>query len=497
MQDMTLHREANCLSRFDRLPLGREVLKIVAVLAAVSVVEAFDLGLIGQTVLVLKQLWNLSPQDTGLLGTCSTLGVVLGTFSCGFLSDRYGRKRVLMWATFIFTLFTLAGPLVENFSWVVSMRFLSGLGAGAVFPIPYLYISELVGSKHRGVVFAYCNSILVMSYVIPSTFGAWAVANFPLETAWKLPFIVGGLPVFMVLVIWKCMPESPRWLMKHGRADEAIALVERLERSAGTTPDPNYTDPNIVAALSESRKPGAVQANWRLIFKPPYLSRTIVSWSMYTAGLIFWYVVMVYAPSILKSKGFQMSSSVLMGGLMMAIGGVAGIVCGHFIDKYGRKPLYAIFAGAAAVCSACLAMLDSLGVWVAVGAALAFFGNGIFAICKLYIAEQYPTSLRGTGAGLGEATSRILGGVLATYYIAFILAHGGQSAVFWFLGAAYAVAIVLMLIWGQETAGKSVDATGGTGSGTVTTEEAGGTSKVATGSGTTAQASASSPACSQ
>ena len=462
-QDM-LHKEANCLSRFDRLPLGRAVLNIVAILAAVSIVEAFDLGLIGQTVLVLKQLWNLTPTDTGLLGTCSTLGVVLGTFSCGFLSDRYGRKRVLMWATFIFTLFTLLGPLVESFSWVVSLRFLSGLGAGAVFPIPYLYISELVGSKHRGVVFAYCNSILVMAYIIPSGFGAWAVSAFPLEVAWKLPFIVGGLPIFMVAIIGKYMPESPRWLMKRGRFDEALALVEKLEKSVGVAPDPHYADPHIVAALEEARKPNAIKADWRLIFKPPYLSRTIVSWSMFTAALIFWYVVMVYAPSILKAKGFQMSSSVLMGGLMMAIGAVAGIICGHLIEKYGRKPMYIFFAGIAALCSAVLAVVDSLSLWLLVGAALAFFGNGVFSICKLYIAEQYPTVLRGTGAGLGEATSRILGGVLATYYIAFILAHGGQSAVFWFLAAAYAVAIVLLFIWGQETAGKSVDATGGTGS---------------------------------
>lgn len=70
-----IHREANCLSRFDRLPVKSEMLKIIAVLAAVSVVEAFDLGLIGQTVLVLKQIWNLGPAETGLLATCSTIGV--------------------------------------------------------------------------------------------------------------------------------------------------------------------------------------------------------------------------------------------------------------------------------------------------------------------------------------------------------------------------------------------------------------------------------------
>ena len=189
MNTQLIQQEANCLSRFDRLPVKNEMLKIIAVLAAVSVVEAFDLGLIGQTVLILKQIWNLGPAETGLLATCSTIGVVIGTFACGFLSDRFGRKRVLFWAVFIFTIFTFAGPLFDNLYWVVALRFLSGLGSGAVFPIPYLYISELVGAKHRGVTFAYCNSILVLSYVLPSSFGAWAMANFPLEIAWKLPFL--------------------------------------------------------------------------------------------------------------------------------------------------------------------------------------------------------------------------------------------------------------------------------------------------------------------
>lgn len=248
-----IHREANCLSRFDRLPVKSEMLKIIAVLAAVSVVEAFDLGLIGQTVLVLKQIWNLGPAETGLLATCSTIGVVLGTFSCGFLSDRYGRKRVLFWAVFIFTVFTFMGPLMENFYWVVAMRFLSGLGSGAVFPIPYLYISELVGAKQRGVTFAYCNSILVLSYVLPSSFGAWAVATFPLEVAWKLPFLVGGLPIVMLYFIHKYMPESPRWLMRHNRHDEAEALVERLESSLGMEHDKNYMDPAILTAVNEAR----------------------------------------------------------------------------------------------------------------------------------------------------------------------------------------------------------------------------------------------------
>lgn len=197
-----------------------------------------------------------------------------------------------------------------------------------------------------------------------------------------------------------------------------------------------------------------------MLFKPPYLSRTIVSYSMFSAALVFWYVVMVYAPTILTGKGFQMSSSVLMGGLMMAIGAVPGMVCGHMIEKYGRKPMYIILALLTAGCSILLTMVESLNAWLIVGTALAFFGNAIFSICKLYIAEQYPTELRGTGAGLGEAVSRICGGVLAAYFIAFLIASGNQHAVFWFLAICYLVSTALLAIWGQETMGKSVDATG-------------------------------------
>ena len=459
--DNTLHLEANCLSRLDRLPLNRSVFSIVGILLATCVIEAFDVGIVGQIVLILKQIWNLTPQDTGLLGTSSTMGVVIGTFCCGFLSDKFGRKRVLMWGTFTFTFFTLIGAAVNSLNWVITMRFLGGLGAGAVFPQPYLFVSELVGAKHRGVVFSYFNAILVGGYLLPAGFGAWAVSALPLDTAWKAPFLVGGLPIVMTYVLYKWMPESPRWLMKQGRFDEAFSLLERFERSSGVTPDPGYIDPNIVAVLQRAKEDGAVSTNWRMIFKPPYLSRTVVSYSMFTAALIFWYIGMVYAPTIIKSKGFQMSSSLLMTAVMMGIALLGQIFCGHFIDRFGRKVVYVISAGLGAVCCILLTQLESLTGWLIVGAWLAFWGNAPGPISKIYLAEQYPTQLRGTGSGLGETTARIMGGVFAAYYVSFILTYVGQNAVFWFQAVAFAAAIVILLIWGQETARRSVDATGG------------------------------------
>ena len=102
--------------------------------------EAFDIGMISQVVLVLRKIWNLDANTLGLLGSCSTAGVVIGTVSLGYLSDKYGRKKILLWGTFVFTFFTLIGSLMENLAWIITMRFLSGLGAGVVFPLPYLMI---------------------------------------------------------------------------------------------------------------------------------------------------------------------------------------------------------------------------------------------------------------------------------------------------------------------------------------------------------------------
>ena len=156
MQASNLQQEANLISRMERMPLNKALLTLVGLLSWCWVMEAFDLGMIGQVVAVLKKIWDLYASTLGLLGSCSTAGVVIGTASAGFLTDRFGRKRILLWGVFIFTFFTLIGSLYENLAWIVTMRFIGGLGAGAVFPLPYLMLSEIAPAKHRGILVCIC-----------------------------------------------------------------------------------------------------------------------------------------------------------------------------------------------------------------------------------------------------------------------------------------------------------------------------------------------------
>lgn len=456
-----LQLEANLLSRMERLPLNKALLTLVGLLSWCWVMEAFDLGMIGPVLVVLKKLWTLDASTLGLLGSCSTAGVVIGTASAGFLTDRFGRKKILLWGVFIFTFFTLIGSVYTNLTWIVTMRFISGLGAGAVFPLPYLMISEIAPAKHRGNLVCICNAVLTASYLLPTLCGSWAISTFELETAWRVPFVIGGIPILSIYILHRYLPESPRWLMKRGRYAEVTELVERLEKSSGVAHDTEFINPDILANLqhSDAEVKRMGKQSWKALFTSPYLSRSLVSWSMYTAGLITWYVVMVYVPTILTSYGFNMSNSVMLTGGMMVLGGAGAVVIGPLADKYGRKPIWSLYVIITIISLFLLTTTDSIPMLLVIGSFVAFFGTGIMPVCKVYIAEQYPTELRGVGTGFGEATSRVLGGVLATYYVAFFLSIGGSKAVFSFMAIAFAVSIVALWIWGQETARRRVEDT--------------------------------------
>lgn len=454
-----VRKTANLISRMERLPLNKALYGIIAILTWCYILEAFDLGLIGQVVAVLKKLWNLDPSQVGLLGSCSTIGVIIGTACAGRLADKYGRKKVLVWGTFIFSFFSLLGGLIANYYWVVLCRFIAGLGSGAVFPQPYLMISEIAPPKYRGRLFGICNAILGLAYLLPTFTGAWALEALPMDTAWRLPFILGGLPFITLYWVNKHLPESPRWLMLHGRQREAELLVEKLEKSSGAGSDPDYVDPAIMASIERSEKSRRTgrKISWLTLFKPPYLSRTLVSYALYSVTLITWYVVMVYMPVIIADYGVVLSSAVALSSIFFVSSAIGSASIGPVADKLGRRPATTIFIGIAIISFFALPNVHNTILLMILGCFAVCFGNGTNAIFKVYIAEQYPTDLRGMGVGAGEAVARFIGGVLATYLLAFIINAGGISGLFYFLAAANICTVAGMWIWGRETAGVSVE----------------------------------------
>lgn len=152
--------DANLLSRLDRAPVTMTLKVGLGVLILVWLIESFDIGVVSTLLLVLKPAWHLDATQVGLLGASGTIGLVVGIVPAGRLADTLGRKTVMLFGTTVFAVFTALGAVAPNFWILFVLRLLAGLGEGAIFPVPYMMISELVGKKLRGRVMGYAQWVL-------------------------------------------------------------------------------------------------------------------------------------------------------------------------------------------------------------------------------------------------------------------------------------------------------------------------------------------------
>lgn len=448
---------ANVLSRLDRVPVTRTIYFVIALLVGAWVIEAFDIGVIATVIVVLKEQWALGPAEIGLLGTSSTVGIVISLLGAGRLVDRFGRKQLLVIGLSWFCFFTLLTPIVHEIWWIALMRFVAGLGEGVVFTLPYLMLGEIVNKSRRNTIVAVAAAFLIASYILPNLVGTWAVNNFPPDLAWQVPLIAGGLPILFAIPIAIWVPESPRWLLSKGRIVEVRKFIERLEDEAGVAHDPDYIDPKQLHAIDADGVYPRTAASWLAVFRRPYLRRTIASWAPWTGMTLFFYVFLLYGPSLFVERGLANDQALLGTGVMMMTAGVGTFLQGYLADRFGRKPLLLTYGCLGSVGLVWLGYVSSVGAAIIAGFLSAFFGLGVHGVTKIYIAEQYPTRLRGTGVGMAEGICRFLTGVLASFYVPFLVESFGVSGVLWIVAVIATASMLPMMVFGQETKGLSVE----------------------------------------
>ncbi len=453
----TLYEDENLLARLDRMPMTKSVIGILVLLALVWLAEAFDIGIVGSVITILKKSWDLTASQQGLLGIASTLGVVLGMIPAGIIADRMGRKRAVLWGIGLFSILTLAGTSASNFHALLAIRFLAGLGEGAVLPMPYLFLSEFVRTKRRAVSVGYANGILTAAYLIPNLVGAWALHAFSADIAWRIPFLLGGIPLLLIVPLALWLPESPRYLLKHQRRDEVVRLVEKLENEAGLPHDVTLINPRALAVI---QKGANVKPTWRALASSPYLKRGIIATAQLTGALVLFYIMQVFGPVLLMARGFGSGSSIIDIGLMMGTAGVGSVVQGYVAERFGRRPVLTVYFFLASVGCALFGLTQNPGLILVAGFLTSFFGLGVFPVSKLAVAEQYPTRLRGQGVYLNEMTARIVSGVATIFFIPIILAQFGNQVIFEGIAIALLVLAMPIVVWGRETANISLEEAG-------------------------------------
>src|ERR1700761_9258291 len=190
-------------------------------------VESYDIGLTGSVLPSLTALYHLSTGMKSVVSISSAAGVVLGIVPAGYVADRVGRKRVMIFGTIVYSALTFLTGFAPDIAAVIALRVLAGIAMGAVFPLPYTYGAELCPPGVRGKFTGIADTFLSIGYFLSPMLALWLIPSAD-SSGWRVMFFLGGIPIVFAALAWKFVPESPRWFEATGRISEADKVVREI-----------------------------------------------------------------------------------------------------------------------------------------------------------------------------------------------------------------------------------------------------------------------------
>lgn len=441
--------------RLDRLPMSPWLLRLIALLFLGWLVESYDVGLIGNVLPSLSHIYNLSAGEKSLVATSSTIGIVVGILPAGYLADRFGRKCVFLAGILVYSVITFVTGFSTSAGDVVVLRFLAGLGMGAVFPIPYMLGSEFIPPRIRGRFTGLADSFLSFGYFLAPLLAIWLIPTTS-SSGWRTMFFLGGIPVIFFFLVWKWVPESPRWHEIKGHHDKAEAILTKIEqhveRATGQLP---AVGPPLPVVESPGRVP------LRTLLNREYAKRTIMLWIVFGGSFFLFYSIQLYMPTVVHKLGYTLTSAFVLTSIIVGVSIPGKWFEAWVVERWGRKPVIISFTGLAAVASILFAFLGGrvggIAVILVFACVMSFFGISVDPAVKVYTAESYPTRVRATGTNATEGFGRLIAGVIGPAVIPVLLVSGGVSAAYTLVGAVALVAVLAIVILGGETRGRALE----------------------------------------
>jgi MFS transporter, putative metabolite:H+ symporter len=437
--------------KLDSIPFSRYHLMIIAVLGLVGFVDGYDLVMTGSLLVLAKKPLHLTPAELRFLAIASTLMICVGGFIASTISDHFSRKTIMLIGVGAITFFTMLIPLVQNGEQLIALRLLTGLGGGFAVSAPFPIATELMPAQHRRTFGAVYEMSLAASFtVLP--FVALMLSGNP--NAFRLMALPGGLAFFMVpALIYFLIPESPRWYLRRGRVEEAISTVNRMIRRGG----------GRVAELTRAALGDTIEGRreqlppYRALFGRGQLRWTAIGISSYVFCGSAFFLISVLLPKALVDQGAAVSLSFGVASLVFAASIPGKGFTGFLMEIIGRRwtIFYAMFG---AIPGLLLMMLaHRAGPYATFAMAAGAVLTGFTALStatafRVYLAEQFPTALRGRGHIFGESIGRIFSGVTAPFLME---PHTGSPAIFFgTILAMVTIGAFIPLLFGRETVGQ-------------------------------------------
>jgi MFS family permease len=440
-------------ARLDALPWSSWHWLIVVSLGATWILDGLEVTLAGALggILTRPETLGLTPARVGASATCYLAGAVLGALLFGYGTDRFGRKKLF----FITVAVYLIGTALSAFSWnfwsYAFFRAVTGAGIGGEYAAINSAIDELIPARVRGRV----DLIINGSYWVGAALGAAATLvlldprRIPIWLGWRFAFGIGAALGLVVIFFRRWIPESPRWLMIHGRNPEAEEIVGGVERRifgtrGAAVSERGYSD------LFPTRIRTRTYTPWHEIWDAivhEHRRRSVLGFVlMLTQAFFYNAIFFTYALVLMRfySVPEQNVGSYL---LPFALGNVLGpVLLGHLFDTIGRKKMITVTYGLAGILLALTGWLFHSGVLTAQTQTVAwtiifFIASAAASSAYLTVSEIFPLEIRAVAIAIFYAIGTLAGGVGAPLLFGWIIGTGSITALF----IGYLVAAALMI----------------------------------------------------
>ena len=439
-------------ARLDNLPWSSWHWLIVVSLGATWILDGLEVTLAGALggILTRRETLGLTDTQVGASATFYLAGAVIGALLFGYGTDRFGRKKLF----FITVAVYLIGTALSAFSWDFAsyafFRALTGAGIGGEYAAINSAIDELIPARVRGRVDLMING----SYWVGAALGAAATLvlldprRLPIWLGWRCAFGIGAALGLVVIFFRRWIPESPRWLMIHGRNHEAEEIMAEVEQKIRGAKKAGIIDPGYSETPTRIRT--RTHTPWREIWNAiihEHRRRSVLGFVlMLTQAFFYNAIFFTYALVLIR---FYSVPEQNVGGYLLpfALGNVLGpLLLGHFFDTIGRKKMIAATYGLAGILLALTGWLFHAGLLTAETQTLAwtiifFVASAAASSAYLTVSEIFPLEIRAFAIAIFYAIGTLAGGVGAPLLFGWIIGTGSVTA----LVIGYLVAAALMI----------------------------------------------------
>ena len=450
-------RPTDIPARLDRLPFSRFHRLVIGALGITWILDGLEVTLAGSVAAALQASprLNLTAEQVGLTGSAYLAGAVLGALFFGHLTDRLGRKKLFSVTLGVYLVATAATALSWDFYSFLFFRFMTGAGIGGEYSAINSAIQELIPARLRGRVDLAINGSFWVGAAAGALVSVWLLDPELVgpDLGWRLAFGSGaGLGLF-ILYLRRFIPESPRWLMIHGRAREAHATVSEIEARVIASENCALEAVEARVVLGEPHKLSLMSVARTLLERYPrrsVLGVVLMSAQAFVYNAIFF----TYALVLTRFYGVP-TDKVGLYILPFALGNFMGpLLLGPLFDTLGRKAMIAVTYAAAGVLLAATGAMFEAGLLTAVTqtvlwSVVFFFASAAASAAYLTVGECFPLEVRALTIALFYALGTLLGGVGGPWLFGVLIESGNRDNIVmgYLLGAALMIVAAIVEMW--------------------------------------------------